>query len=372
MYYNIIIGDLFLSFFLFVKVTVKLFNLVDKEEADRYHSGCFDDIPTMEGEILESLPHHPHIAKLLGYCVADSSSFEKFTCLFCQEQSHRTLKMSSHASVVMLDEYTSTLADYIKKKQLTHSLPPYGFDEGRITMILAQLLLAMAHLDRHGVIMSTVTSADLYIDDRRLLVTGDFSTCVDLLHQQPEDIRNKLREMPQEVLLTFPPELCHLCDCPPSEVLEGEEGRAQLRQILSKCNAYVAARLILHQFTLHASLDCILEEFRSPPQFSTQLCQLLRMLVATDPEQRLTAFEGAMCCLVLLFGPQENIHSEEDCKQWLLSHALHFFLLPSMKGKTSSQPSEQHTKLLYSYLTIASPSRIWKAINQLKFCVNSC
>lgn len=353
-----------------MQVTVRVFNLVDKEEAERYHAGCYGDIPTMEGEILEGIPHHPHIAKLLGYCITESTSFEKFTCLFCQTESHRTLKMSPQASVVMLDEYASTLCDYIKKKQLANAQPPYGVDEGRVTMMLAQLLLAMAHLDRHGIVMSTITPADLYIDERRLLVTGDFSSCVDLLNQQPEDVRNKLREMPQEVLLTFPPELCGLCDCPPSEVLEGEEGKAQLRKMLSKCNAYVAARLILQQFTLHSSVDCILDEFPPPPQFSARLCQLLRMLVATNPDKRLTAFEGAMCCLVLLFGPRDDVHSVEDCQQWLLSHTLHFFLLPSLRGEHFSYPTEQHTKLCYSYLTIASPTRIWKAINQLNSCVN--
>lgn len=340
---------------------------MDKEQADKYHSGCFGDIPTLEGEILESIPPHPHIAKLIGYCITDSSSFERFTCLFCQDEGHRSLKMGPTASVVMLGEYTSTLSDYIKKKQQTNSFPPYGLDEGRVTVILAQLLLAMAHLDQHGIVMSTVTPADLYIDDRRLLVTGDFSSCVDLFHQQPEDVRNKLREMPQEVLLTFPPELCHLCDCSPSEVVEGEEGRRQLRRILAKSNAYVAARLILNLFTLQSSLGCILEDFDSPEHFSPKLSHLLRRLVASQPDQRLTAFEGALCCLVLLFGPKESdIHSEEDCQQWLLSQALHFFLQPSLRGEPSSYSSEQHTKLRYSYLMVATSTRIWTALNYLK------
>lgn len=341
--------------------------MVDKDQADRYHSGCFGEIPTLEGEILDRVPAHPHIAHLIGYCVNDSTAFEKFTCLFCQGKSHRSLKMSPHASVVFLGEYSCTLSDYISQKQKVNSLPPYGLDEGRVTVILAQLLLAMAHLDQHGIVMSTITTADLYINDRRLLVAGDFSTCVDLIHQAPEDIKNKLSEMPQSVVLSFPPELCHLCDCSPSEILEGEEGKEQLRELLSKCNVYVAARLIVNLFSLKRPLEDSWDVYPSADHFSQKLNMLMRRLVDSQPERRLSAFEGALCCLVLVFGPKEDeVQCEDDCGKWLLSQALHFFLQPSLKGESPSYSSEQHNKLRYSYLAIANSARIWKAVNFLK------
>jgi len=90
--------------------------------------------------------------------------------------------------------------------------------------------------------------------------------------------------------------------------------------------------------------------------------QLLRKLVACNPKDRLSALQGAVCSLVLLYGPKETeVTSLDDCHRWLFAETLELHLRPVLKGYENVDLADAKSKLRYIYLTVADPKHIWEA-----------
>lgn len=339
---------------------MSVFNLESKEEAEQYHSGNHGSPMLCDGKLLERIPSHPQIAGLVFYCTADSKPFEKFTRLFCPEDGHMSLKMAPQASLVCVRDQPSTLSHYFRLLKLHHSHPPFGLVEKSILSLLAQLLLAMAHLDQHGAVVSCLQMEDVYRNDAGHLLLGNLNAALDLAELMTHDVRAHLAGLSEEILLLSPPELCHLADCPLSEVCSMSQ--QELQDLLHKCNSFGVGRLFLSMFiSASAYEEKQLDQFEDCTFFSQSVNNLLRRLVSTLPRDRITAHEGAMWCLSLLYGPHiSEVESSDDCSQWLFTETVQYYLRPALKGLPKDYSSD--CQLLFQYLLMASAESVWNAV----------
>ena len=336
-----------------------MFNLESKEEAEQYHSGNYGNPMLCEGRLLDRIPPHPHITALDFYCTTDSRPYEKFTRLFCPEDGHMSLKMAPQASVLCLRNQPNTLLHFFRQLKLHHPQAPFGMEEKAILTLLAQLLLGVTHLDHHGAVLGCLQMEDIYISDAGQLVIGNLHAAMDLAEFTAHDVRLHLAGLSEELLLLSPPELCHLADCPLSEVCAMTQ--EDLKDLLRKCNSYAVGRLFLNVFVLSGSYEKQLDQFEDCSFFSQSLNNLLRRLVSTLPNDRITAHEGAMWCLSLLHGPRvSEVESFEDCCRWLYTETVQYYLRPALKGLPKDYSSE--SQLQFLYLVMASGEGVWNAV----------
>ena len=341
------------------QVTVRLFNLEEKDDFESFHSGNHRN-STHEGNIIATLPEHPNIVKLLHHCSAYSRPFERFTRLFCPEDGHLSLKMASQCSLLFLRYTPFNLERYFSNKQQVHSRSPFGFSENNILTLLVQLLLAMTHLDKHGIILGHMTSSNIFLEDD-LLLLADFSYSFDAMKSDLADIKTWLQSVPCETLLEFPPELRQFKTSSSCEVT------SSLQQILQKCNVFVAGRLF-HDLLTSESLtnSSSVDQSADLVSFSAPFKFLMKKLISDKPDERFSSIECVLYCMILLFGPNnEDCKTKLDCQQWLMTETFHLFLQPSLKGHPSIYNKDIHTKLLYIYLSLATPEKVWSIAQQV-------
>ena len=336
-----------------------MFNLETKEEAEQYHSGKHGDPMLCEGRLLDRIPPHPHIATLEFYSTTDSKPFEKFTRLFCPEDGHMSLKMAPQASLVCTRNQPNTFLHFLRQLKLHHSQPPFGMEEKAVLTLLAELLLGVAHLDQHGAVLSCLQMEDVYVSETGRLTIANLHAAMDLGELTAQDVRHHLAELSEELLLLSPPELCHLADCPLSELCAMTQD--DLNVLLCKCNSFAVGRLFLNMFVPCGSYEKQLDQFEDCSFFSQSLNNLLRRLVSTLPKERITAHEGAMWCLSLLYGPKvSEVESFEDCCRWLYTETVQYYLRPVLKGLPKDYSSQ--SQLLFFYLLMASAEGVWHAV----------
>lgn len=342
-----------------LKVTVRLFNLEEKNDFESFHSGNHRN-STHEGNIIAALPEHLNIVNLLHHCSAYSRPFERFTRLFCPEDGHLSLKMASQCSLLFLRYTPFNLERYFSNKQQVHSRSPFGFSENNILTLLVQLLLAMTHLDKHGIILGHMTSSNIFLEDD-LLLLADFSYSFDAMKSDLADIKTWLQSVPSETLLEFPPELRQFKTSSSCEVT------SSFQQILQKCNVFVAGRLF-HDLLTSESLtnSSSVDQSADLVSFSAPFKFLMKKLISDKPDERFSSLECVLYCMILLFGPNnEDCKTKLDCQQWLMTETFHLFLQPSLKGHPSIYNKDIHTKLLYIYLSLATPEKIWSIAQQV-------
>lgn len=321
-------------------------------------SGYFETMAVQEGHILARLPSHPHIIKLHHQCSASSQPFKKFVRLFCSSDEKYIL--SPEVRLVYLHTYPETLKEHIHTRQQACYSAPYGMEEKTILVLLSQLLLALSFLDQYGFVISQLDPSDVYLRNDHL-VLGNLSNAYDV-SQNPHVLRSQLQNTPQGMLLTYPPELCHLSDCSPREV-----GDSQTLQVqLCKCNAFSAGCMILRLFSEHCSEYSVDISTTSMPYFSQSFNDLLKKLVDTRVEERVGALQGALMCMVALYGPTWDTRTLHQCQHWLRTEALHLYLQPTLKNYPLNYDSQNiHNKLRFTYLSIADAERLHSTVKLL-------
>lgn len=251
---------------------------------------------------------------------------------------------------------------YLSSRRRIQMRAPYGIEERMALMFLAQLLLALSHLDQYGIIVTHLTPGDILFDSRHHLVLTGLSHALRITESTKYNtIKSSLQDMSLNTSLGFSPELSYLRD---SSSLPS--GVPSLVSYLQSSNSYTAARLFHDVFTdreLTRTSEILYEE--PTPEltcFSSQLRNIVEKMLTLTFKDRPNSFQAALCCFILLFGPTaEHCSTLSDCQQWLVTETCHFFLRPSLKGQPSTYSSDIHTKLLFIYLLIVTPETLHAA-----------
>ena len=98
---------------------------------------------------------------------------------------------------------------------------------------LAQLLLAIIHIDSHNIILGCISASKVFVDKNHLYF-ADFSFAHDLKESSDKaSLKNWLETVSEEALLKFPPELCEIND---TQVSLNDSNN--YKRSLKKCNVY--------------------------------------------------------------------------------------------------------------------------------------
>ena len=262
--------------------------------------------------------------------------------------------MSPQCSLLFTEYFSNSLEDLVNLKPFSHecSRPTtcFGTSEKTLLLYLAQILLAIMHIDSHNIVLGCISASKVFVDKNHLYF-ADFSFAHDLQESSDKaSLKNWLETVSEEALLKFPPELCEIND---TRVSLSDSNN--YKRSLKKCNVYSVGIMFKRLITAQESTSRDFYEFA---KISEHFQYLLEKLVC-DYDQRLSSMEAAMFCLSLLYGPSYNkCNTLEACQEWLITETFHLFLQPSLKGHPASHKPDVQTKLLFAYLCLATPERL--------------
>lgn len=345
---------------------MQLLNLDDKDQFNDYIN--HQVLLCREGQIMSTIPPHPNIVKKFHHCLANSRPFERFTRHLCSSTGQQTMKLSSQCSLLFTDYFPTTLKDVFShsadalSSATASSIQYQCITEQSLLIYISQLLLAVLHLERHSIILGYISPSKVFTEHSDLYF-ADFAFAFDLTDRETDpSIMKNLKEwlvtVPRDRLLDFPPELYKMLN---SLSLQAEGGDSSL----DKCNVYCVGKLFnkLLMSDIHQSSGTCFINISDQMQF------LLKNLVSDSVDERFSCIDALMYCLALRFGPvYSKCNTIESCQEWLMTETFHLFLQPSLKGHPTSYPANVHTKLLFTYLCIATPEKLlltMKRISQL-------
>lgn len=313
---------------------------------------------------MKRLPPHPNIIELMYHF---KGSTERFARHAKQHNPDDPLTMYMLAPtgdfLVLRPPCATNLATAVrnlklKGEQCCGSIPEE--EEEEIVMITAQILLALAHLNHHHIAHCAVLPENVLIDEEKgSVILSNFSHALDLNPRHLEVTKAAVAKTKDSC--TYSPEVLEsLLDLDPQTCTQ-----ENLDNIFNKSDAYSVGRmmysLILNKPSLSFSSD---DHVPSIDGLTQKTNQILRKLVANNPRERFSALQGAVSCLVLLYGPKESeIASLDDCHRWLFSETLELHLRPVLKDYERLDLKDARSKLQYVYLTVADPEYIWNTCN---------
>lgn len=349
-----------------------------------------------EAVMLQQLPDHPNIVSVLYQCRGSTERFrqhlmqtvqsEFHTAAINVSQSHSTLHTESHFGTTEClygtedhTTYNPASTGFFLFQSLSGvSIGKYFHDflqshhkevqiEDRFLFILAQLLLAVAHLQKNLISHCAITPQNVYITEKgQKVVLGDFGQALNLRPKNLDVLRKSLRKLKASKTRKLSPEAER--SLASSNVDEGSYTVSTLEEAFSKSDSYAVGALFYNIF----GKSCLFAESEVPfiQTLSFKCNHLLQKLVARDPSDRFSALQGAISCFVLLFGPRtSDICSSTDCLRWLVSESLELYLDPVLRD--SALPSNRENncarRLHYTYLISASPELVY---NSCKFFNN--
>ena len=379
---------------------MRVFNLKNWTESSQYHSlappatttstsglpsnfsSSFEQLslsrPLQEVACLQKLSsiQHPNIAPMVCHFKATTSDQHIMLARnFDAENPQALYTAGPNSDYLLVQTSTLTLTKHFENLRKKH----YGIiPETTVLATLAQLNLGIAHLVKNQICHCSINPENIYIDDedRNRLLLANFSQSIEFGTDlcTMEEIRSNLR-------LQLKSKANNLSLCP--EVVQWLQEtdtdycyiQRDMKTLFITNDSYSAARMI-YSLLLGESHESVqqLDAARSqdhtsrlsPPRIdslSPQCNHLLQKLVSPNISERLRPIEAAVASLVLLFGPRPSqVHSIEDCHQWLLAEAMQFYMRPVLSDSNDSDTSELYSRLLYMYLTVAdrAPCLVWK------------
>ena len=329
---------------------------------------------------------HPNVAQMVCHFRAATSDQYHMLARSIDADNPQAVYTAGHTTdFVLLQCSTLTLSKHFENLRKKH----YGsIPETEVLVTLAQLSLGIAHLVENQIAHCSINPDSVFIDgdDGNRLLLADFSRSVQFSDELDaiKDARSTLRSQLQS-------KSSNISLCP--EVIQWVQEETETdycyvqhnaRNLFATNDSYAAARMIYSLLLgeSHESVQQInatiprdqssLHSNPPPPHISSlspKCNHLLQQLIAPKMSERLHPMEAAVASLVLLFGPRPSqVHSIEDCHQWLLAEAMQFHMHPVLTGSSGSDISEIYKRLLCMYLTVAdkAPSLVWKMCSFFK------
>lgn len=348
-----------------------------------------------EAALLQTLPSHPNIITVLYSCRGHTEKFKKdimhriqsgfHTTTSQLSQSHSGITECLHGSQNNPQIYTlATTGSFLFQTVPGISLAKYFHEflrsdqkestiEETFLHILAQLLLAVAHLRHNLVSHCAISSDNVYISDRgQRVVLGEFGDAINLRPNNLDVLQKSLKRLKasSKTRKLSPEAEEHLASIDPevSATTIQTATPPTLEESFSLSDSYAVGAMFYE----------LLGGRRKTPESDTPFIHclsfrcnhLLQKLVARNPLDRFSALQGAISCFVLLFGPRTSeIASSSECIRWLVSESLELYLNPILRdSKLPSNRDSNHTRRLhYTYLVSANPDLVY---NSCKFFNN--
>jgi serine/threonine protein kinase len=240
--------------------------------------------------------------------------------------------------------------------------------ERKFLLLLAQLLLAVAHLQKNLVSHCAISSGNVYVSDKgQRVVLGDFGQALNLRPKNLDVLRKSLGRLSASKTRKLSPEAEQslLASCS-SENVTSPHVVQNLEESFSMSDSFAVGALFYDLFT---GKEKQFSDTANNPfihSLSFRCNHLLQKLVARDPSDRFSALQGAMSCFVLLFGPRASeISCTSECLRWLVSESLELYLNPVLRdsatGFSSNREGNCHRRLHYAYLVSASPELVFSS-----------
>ena len=367
----------------------RIFNLKDQEDSACYHQLCispvtssfasvveYDDAveevlrdPVLnEVSVLRKLSACPFIAGLISHFQADTDRYSVFAKQFSPEDPSKMYTTAKQGDFFLCEVSGTTLDKYFEEKQL-QNCPNFEED---IVVILVQVLLAVAYFNVNGIVHCAVVPENIFVENAEQLSIrlAEFSHAIQLNPQTSEVIGATEESLASNITRLRCCSLPHeVIECVQASMLENKLLYGHLTDLFLKADSFAAGKMI-YKLLLGQTHEFLQENCTtSTPllrMLSSDLNQLLKSLVAVDPNERLSAIDGALCCMVLLFGPSPTeIEQPHDSQRWILSEAMEFYMRPVLRdsGDMSPEYADIKSKLLCMYLAIgdADPERVFKA-----------
>ena len=357
-----------------------------------------DQLP--EVVLLNDLPPHPHITSVLYHCRGRTEKLRDYLATpsgntSCQPSLDSTTALceKSHSGTTEYaywNEDITTCNPAVTGTFLFQSAPGVSLDryftnflqseqkdtviEEKFLHILAQLLLAVAHLQNNLVSHCAISSRNVYIAEKgERVVLGDFGQAVNLRPKNLDIFRRSLKRLKANKNRKLSPEAEEsLAKCN-TDTLSSTASQTlhDMEDAFSMSDSYAVGVLF---YDLLAGKDWLSSGTDTPfiHTLSFRCNHLLQKLVARNPSERFSALQGAVSCFVLLFGPRTSeVTCSSDCLQWLVSESLKLYLNPVLRdsstgfsssgdsGRDSSGHGPKKNRLLYSYLVTASPELVF-------------
>lgn len=327
-------------------------------------------------KIMASLPPHPNVVTALhmfvGPCADVSAYLKRLRPPSLPPWGHDVAVPCyvyapswNRAEHVFLPTRDLTLGSYFAEQKLNHPQPPFGTCEEEILIILSQVLLGVAHLNRHHVLHCGISPDCIHYQKRdNLLAVGDLSRAINLCDVSEDALRVALWETRDEGNPLFVGPEVHAVMF--EENLDDFLAACDdLSLLVSNSDSFAVGRMIYDLF--HAGgrpLDWDRMADSDLPTlgyFSPQFNRILKGLAAHDPIDRIRASQGAFDCLALLFGPNaDKVQSADDCHKWMFSESLELYMHPAFTEQAGTVVDAKK-KLHFMYLSMADPETVWEA-----------
>ena len=370
----------------FVQVIVQVFNLRNPVDSNLYHSLTSDQLLYAEPSscllnevaILQQLSNspHPNVACLISHFKADvSNQYDRFARQARPDNHEELYVTRKDADFIVLSMPSLSLQRYFEDQKSSLFC---GLSEKKILSVLAQVLLAAAHLNQNGISHNAVHPENIFVNtnDRDTLIVSNFACAISLHSASAEEI-SSLQQMLRAdkagstTFCTVAPEVKEALQ---SVDLESSSSliESDLPSLFQTSDSYAAAQMIYelilgssHKFIRELGISCYsYDHIPLLSGLSSLTNHLLKTLFAYEPANRMAALDGAVSSLVLLFGPHPSqVTSVQDCKEWLLAETVEFYLRPFLKDSLNSDYVDSLAKLLCMYLALgnANPGLVWKA-----------
>ncbi|XP_797811.4 uncharacterized protein LOC593232 [Strongylocentrotus purpuratus] len=219
-----------------------------------------------------------------------------------------------------------------------------------ITRILLQLLLAVEHLHREGVVHGNIHPGCVYVTEDMRVVLGGLE---------------KARRLDKRGGNTPLPEMA-------SNIPEVTAGQSSDE---SGDTFAIAATLVKLLRSQGGSAELSNQQVTTPPDWlSRNLHNLLTEMLCSDPENRPPVKSALLRAAAMLYGPEpDEVKSEVDCEEWLISQALRLIITAPRDQSSLSPTGEQDLGdsisrldwgLSRDFIMSVTPEQVWQLCQQ--------
>lgn len=370
-----------------LKMMTNLINLQASQHGDGYSLDQFliqnfgpeHDIPI-------NLSYHPNIVSVLHYYTGATDRFKKFINLLIPSRIDVPIEMANRTSFLVMQKYPQTLKSFMVQQRSEYPEPDFGLTNSFILHLLYQILSAVYHLQKNGVVHRDIKADNIFLDKCLRPVLTDFGFAKTLRSSDGNPIKiTDGRQVYAGNAHAWAPELTRFSRN--GIIQDQSDEMTTLEQIYCKADAYAVSRMFYSLLRPVSEGDTFPQSSVNRPHYaeseipelprcySEGLRHILHNLVLDDPIQRITERRALLCCGMLLFYPRHGeIRIESDVITYCQAR---IFSLLSVDDQTTNAPADRSltieesveiiTPVLESdFLLNISPAEFWEIYQYLK------
>lgn len=367
---------------LILKMMINLINMVYNRHGDGYSLGSYltknfgpeYDIPC-------KLKAHPNIVTILHYYDGSTERFRKFLSLVIPNKFDVPIEMASRTTFLVMKKYPETLKSLMVLQRTKLPEPNYGLSSMFIYQVLYQILSAVYHLQRNGVVHRDIKADNILLDENLRPVLSDFGMARRLHGSDGKPLKFS---NPCQACAGNPhawaPELSRFnrSSVDNSEIL--------LEEIYSKSDAYAVSRMFYSILRPLSDGDQFPQSSVNRPHyndsdipelssiFPTGLRYILHQLVLDNPVDRITVRKAMLSVGMLMYPPPPGeITMETETTAYCQAQMFKLLAVDSkqsyhVENSSRIEASVRHLMpiLEVDFLYNITPEEFWEIYSGLK------